>query len=220
MSYLVVNVLEGGSAADLNPGVLPPATPYDLLTLDEAKIFLGISDTSRDAQIQMWITMSSMMAAEMADRVFAKERVRETWFCMGSPSLYLTHSPVKAADIESITEDGVTSISTDYVVEESAGHIYKATGWTTPIEIVYTGGYLCPAEVPADLKYATAVLIQEQRSQQQQSAVAGIRMLSHKSSRVMYHDPNRLQSRSGTTGGSAAQQVVRTMLTNYVRLWA
>jgi hypothetical protein len=219
MSYVVYNVLPGGSAAELNPGVVPPATPYDLLTLEEAKTFLGISDTSRDAQIQMWITMSSMMAAEMTDRVFAKERGRETWFCMASPSLYLTHSPVKPADIESITEDGVGVASTEYVVEESAGHLYKATGWTTPIEIVYTGGYLCPEEVPADLKYATAVLIQEQRSQQQQSAVAGIRMLSHKSARVMYHDPNRLQSRSGTTGGSAAQQVVRTMLTNYVRLW-
>jgi hypothetical protein len=218
MSYAIFNTLPGGTAADLNP-TPPPASPYDLLTLDEAKVFLGISDTSRDAQIQMWITMASMMMAEMADRVFAKERGSETWFCMESPSLYLLRPPVKAADIESITENGVISLSTDYVVEESAGHIYKANGWTTPIEIVYTGGYLCPEEVPADYKYMAALLIQEQRTMQQQSAVAGIRMLAHKSSRVMYHDPNRLQSR-GATGGTVVQQAVRSMLNNYVRLWA
>jgi hypothetical protein len=224
MSNVVFNVLPGGTAADLNPDfnpdAEPPTSPYDLMTLAEAKTFLGITDSGRDAQIQMWLTMASMSVAEMAGRVFAKERGRETWFCMGSPSLYLTHLPVKAADIESVTEDGVPTASTDYIVEESVGHLYKTTGWTVPIEIVYTGGYLCPQEVPADMKYMAALLLQEQRSTAQQAAVAGIRQLRHKSSSVSYHDPNRYASRTGgATGGTAAQQAVRNMLTNYVRIW-
>jgi len=196
------------------------AHPYDLLTLEEAKIFLNITDTSKDAQIQMWITGQSALIAEMCNRVFAYEKVREIWYCMASNSLYLTRWPVKAADIESVSENGVPTDPSSYDLEERKGHLLKPTGWVVPIEIVYSGGYKLPDEAPADLKYACALLVQEARAQSLIAQVSGVRMLSHKSARVMFYDPNRAISRqAGTLGGSPAQQAARSLLSNYTRYW-
>jgi hypothetical protein len=214
MSDVVVQVIT--PAGTINP-VAPPPTPYDLLTLAEAKTFLGITDTSRDAQLQLWLSMSSAMVAEMCNRVFAKEKVKETWFCLASSSLYLTRWPVKATDIVSVTDNGVTLSSADYLLEETKGHLYRASGWATPVEIVYTGGYMCPSEVPDDLKYAASLLVQEQRAMALIASVSGVRMLSHKHARVMFYDPNRVQQRGGV--GTAAQQQAKSLLANYTRFW-
>jgi hypothetical protein len=194
-------------------------TPYDLLTLDEAKTYMGITDTLKDEQIALWITMASMTIAEMCNRVFAYERVREVWYCNASNSLYLTRWPVKAADIESVTENGILLASTDYELEELKGHLLKITGWATPIEIIYSGGYKLPDEAPADLKHACALLVQEARAQSLIASVSGVRMLSHKSARVMFYDPNRATAGRGLAMGSQAQQTARSLLSNYTRFW-
>jgi hypothetical protein len=194
--------------------------PYDLMTLDEAKTFMGIHDTLKDDQIALWITMSSMTIAEMCNRVFAYERVREIWYCNASHSLYLTRWPVKAADIESVSENGLPTDPTAYEIEELKGHLLKPTGWVTPIEIIYSGGYHLPDEAPADLKRACALLVQEARAQSLIASVSGVRMLSHKSARVMFYDPNRATaSKAGMAMGSPAQQAARALLSNYTRYW-
>jgi hypothetical protein len=215
MSEVTVEVL---TAAPDVPGASP--TPYDLLTLAEAKTFLGITDTSKDAQISMWITMASLTIAEMCNRVFAYEEVRETWFCLASNSLYLTRWPVKAEDIESITENGTPTDPTSYTLEEKKGHLLKPSGWTVPIVIIYWGGYHLPDEAPADLKFAAAILIQEMRAQSLVAQMSGIRMLSHKSARVMFYDPSKAaQMAKSGAAYSPAETRARALLSNYTRYW-
>ena len=67
--------------ADVTVKVLEPAESYALLTLDELKVALGIApaDTSQDAQLQLMIDQYSDVIATMCKRVFAKEKVTETW---------------------------------------------------------------------------------------------------------------------------------------------
>ena len=61
--------------------MLQPADSYALLTLDELKVILNLplTDTSEDAQLQMWIDQYSDVVATMCNRVFAYETVEETW---------------------------------------------------------------------------------------------------------------------------------------------
>ena len=67
--------------ADVTVNVIEPATNFDLLTVDELKILLGVapSDTSQDAQLAMMISIYSAYVAEMCNRTFAREKVIETW---------------------------------------------------------------------------------------------------------------------------------------------
>src|SRR5262245_15286504 len=85
--------------------ILTPATNFQLLTLDELKIALGIAtgDASSDPQLTQWIDWYSAYVSQVTNRVFAKEKVRETWRCLNSCGrLFLSHWPVKEADIETV----------------------------------------------------------------------------------------------------------------------
>ena len=103
---------------DITVKVLEPADSYDPATLDEIKfMMLGIapSNTAEDELLEMWITQYSDVIATRCHRVFAKEKVIETWrgdtkpFDTDNGRLFLTHYPVADADIESITApDGTT----------------------------------------------------------------------------------------------------------------
>ena len=94
--------------ADVTVNVIEPATNFDFLTLDEAKILLGItpSDTSQDAQLAMLISINSANVAEMCNRTFAREKVRETWRELFDGRVFLTRSPVKLEDIERVSGAG------------------------------------------------------------------------------------------------------------------
>src|SRR4249920_147290 len=94
--------------ADIWVKVLTPADSYALLTLDELKVILNLSptDAGEDARLQMWIDQYSDVVATMCNRVFAYEKVAETWRA-GSPPfdrerLFLTHYPVADADLETV----------------------------------------------------------------------------------------------------------------------
>ena len=71
-------------------------------------------------------------------------------------------------------------------------------GFTRPVRITYSGGYLLPDGAPLDLKQATARMLSNSRGQASRDAVEGIRMIAHKESRVIYFDPN-----SGSTAKAA-----------------
>jgi hypothetical protein len=102
--------------ADVTVKVLTPADSTALITLDEMKVAFGIdpADTTHDAQLQMLIDQYSEVVASMCNRVFAKEKVEETW--RGDPPPYertrvfLTHYPVDDADIESVGSTNGTPI--------------------------------------------------------------------------------------------------------------
>jgi len=212
------------AAVDFNPTV--EATTHDLLTLSECKLLLGMSttDTTNDAQLTLLISTNSQTIARMCNRIFAKETGVESWRETFDGRLFLTHFPVKAADIVSVTDAGGTIASSQYELEVRSGKLSYRTSsdalaapWQTPVYVTYTGGYNLPSEAPLPLKKACATLIMEERMRMIQAQVAGIRQVSHREARVTFFDPNAVLLRLG--GKSPSQQAVESLLRQYTRFW-
>jgi hypothetical protein len=215
--------------ADIIVRVLEEASTYDLLTLDELKTILGIpvTDTSEDEQLQLWITQYSDVVATMCNRVFAKEKVEETWrgdlppYDTQNGRVFLTHYPVADADIESVTApDGSVIDPTAYEIENRSGKLqFFGVSWSEPIRITYTGGYNLPDEAPPALKAALGILIQGARMQMSRAAVAGIRSISHRESRVQFFDPSQMMAKSSGGVISVASDTVDALLYKYMRFY-
>jgi hypothetical protein len=207
--------------------VLEPADSYALLTLEEAKTILGISsgDTSEDDQIKMWIDQYSDVVATMCNRVFAKEKVQETWrgdlMPFDSPRLFLTHYPVEDADIESVESPRGSIIdSAAWEVENGSGKLRIDGAWSEPITVIYTGGYDLPDDAPDALKAATGLLIQGARSEMTTTAVSGIRSITHRESRVQFMDTTSTGSKGGGSGPLAkAADTANALLYKYMRFY-
>jgi len=212
------------AAVDFNPTV--EAATHDLLTLQECKLLLGLSttDTTHDQQLTLQISIYSQQVARMCNRIFAKETGVESWRETFDGRLFLTHFPVKAADIVSVKDAGSVIDSSAYELEERSGKLsYRnfsssvASPWATPVYITYTGGFNLPTEAPLPLKQACATLIMEARLRMVQAQVAGIRQVSHREARVTFFDPNAVLLRLG--GKSPSMQAVESLLRQYTRFW-
>lgn len=206
--------------ADIIIKLINPASSYDLISLAELKALLGISadDTTGDATLQLQITSYSDVIATMCNRVFAKEKVSETWRCLQGNRVFLSHYPIAAlSDIVSI-ECPRGSTITGYEIELHSGKIELYQSTSEPIVVTYTGGYNLPTDAPAALKQAMAMTIREERRHIQLSATAGIRSLSHKESRVMYFDPNVVAAKSASGMSSIVPEAITNLLMHYVRL--
>ena len=208
--------------ADVTVKVLEPAASYALLTVDELKVALGIAlaDTSQDAQLQMMIDQYSDVIATMCKRVFAKEKVTETW--RGDPSpyennrIYLTHYPVADADIESVSSpDGSVIDVANYEIENATGKLSLAGSSAANIVVTYTGGYDIPTETPPALKAAAQLMIQGARAQAARDN-SGIRAVQHGESRVEYFGA-MATGKGGATPVTIAGDTVANLLTSYMR---
>jgi len=225
--------------ADLTVKILDAAASFDFLTLDEAKKILGIdtADTSEDDTISMLIGINSAIISELCNRTFARERVQETWREVYDGRVFLQHWPVKESDIESVNAaggdvpanyDGTTGfyeVTPCWELEELSGklsnvgaHDPESSKWPQSVIVTYTGGFDLPTEAPLPLKWATAMLVREERIRNRQAQVAGIRQISHKESRVSFFDPNALLMKTAGMG-SPALQSVNNLLTHYMRFW-
>lgn len=204
--------------------VVVPATTQDLLTLDEAKTLLGMStaDTSRDAQLQMQISIASATIAEMANRCFGEQTVIETWRDFnGEGRLFLSQWPiVDPTGITEVTEDGVERIADiDYDLEGQSGKLDLLRQWNEPAIVHYTGGYKLPDEAPLPLKYAALVLVRQEKIYNQQAQVAGMRQLRHKEAQVSFYDPNALAIKAmGAAGQTPGQQQAMALIQQYMRI--
>lgn len=210
--------------ADITVKVIDSAASYELLTLDELKAILGIAstDTSEDAQLEMWIEQYSDVVATMCNRVFAKEKVKETWRGdlppLDNPRLFLTHYPVDDADIESVTCNGGTVDPANYEIENRSGKLTVFGSFSEPVVVTYTGGYALPHEAPAALKTATGLLINGARMEMSRAVISGIKSISHRESRVMFFDETQAgASKTGAIG--AAGETVDALLYKYMRFY-
>ena len=205
--------------------ILTPATDFDLITLEEAKIGLGLSlttvDPVLDQQLQFLISTQSAVVADMCGRVFARQEVIESWREIRTDNrgrrVFLTQYPAKAADIESVSSNGTALASTDWEFEEKPGKLSYYPGFDEPAVIAYTGGYNLPDEAPPALKQAAISMVREQRRQIMLGNLEGIRSLSHKSARVQFYDPTKLMAMG--VGGTAAEQAVSRLLRPFMRYW-
>jgi len=209
---------------DVTIKVLQPATTHDLLTLDEAKLLLGMipTDTSKDELLAMQISIYSATVAEMCNRIFAREKVEETWREMYDGRCFLTHYPVKETEVESVVSAGSSS---GFELEEASGKlsnvaIYdsEASAWPQSVVVTYTGGFNLPDEAPLPLKQAVALSIREEMIRTRQAETAGIRQVTHKDSRVVFFDPNAVLMK--TVGAkSPGLQAIESLLKQYMRFW-
>lgn len=230
--------------ADRTIKILTKALSTDLLTLEEAKLWLGVNvaDTSQDALLAMMITTFSEEIAERLNRhptvTLGKEEVLETWRETMNGRLFLSHWPVKGADVVSVTvgeaaavplrRQGVGLLETplatgEFELEEASGKVSnisvggaQAVGWNHPVTVHYSGGYTLPDETPLPLKRAVVMLIREEKIRMIQAQTAGVRQISHKEARVSFFDPNALLLRA-TGMKSPTMQAVENLLTHYMR---
>jgi hypothetical protein len=233
--------------ADITIKVIEPAASIDLCTLDELKTMLDISSTDEDEMLALWITQYSDVIATMCNRVFAKEKVQETWRGDLEPydtergRIFLTHYPVKDEDVEVVyaptaypNPDTVrASRRSDelmqhtapveapyYELENRSGKMQFFQSWSAPIRVTYTGGYLLPDEAPPALKQALALMVSAARMSQQRELTSGIRSISHRESRVMFFDVNQAMAKGGASGPlGAAADTVNALLYHYMRFY-
>ncbi|HEY2245694.1 MAG TPA: hypothetical protein VGH47_16000 [Xanthobacteraceae bacterium] len=217
--------------ADIIVKVLQPASSYDLATLAEIKLMLGIqpTDTTEDALLSMWITAYSDVIATLCRRVFAKEQVEESWrgdlmpFNTDNGRVFLTHYPVADPDLLTVTApDGSTIASTGYELENRSGKLqfFNAAAWSEPIRITYSGGYLLPDEAPPALKQALGLLVQNARIWQSRALTSGVRSISHRESRVQFFDINAAVAKMHGAGPlGMANDMVTSLLSAYMRLY-
>lgn len=203
-----------------------PATSVSLITLSDAKLGLNLAkstDKTLDAQIAMLVEWASDEVSAMCNRVFAKEKVTETFDGVEANNrIFLSRYPVAADDIDSVTEDsGTLTIDVDFVLDSNSGTLIRTGGpWTSSVAVTYSGGYDLPDNSPRALRQATLLMTREAYN----AAIRGdstIRMVAHKESRVMYFDPNAKNASGGaaTGGGSPARRAVGELLKHYMRFW-
>jgi hypothetical protein len=201
--------------------VITPAASYDLATLEEMKVALGIADTdtSQDATIQANITQYSDIIARELNRTLAFEEMQETVRCLQPNRYYVSHWPVKEDDIDSIESPrGTVYDPNSYEVEEASGKIEFFAGQDEPIIVSYSGGYVLPDDAPPALSACLEIMIRAARAYARQQAVAGMRSLSHKEARVMFFDPNAALIKTGSPIATAAQ-TIEPMLRPFRRFW-
>ena len=220
--------------ADIVTDVIDPALTQDLISLADAKLMLGIdtADTTQDAQLQLLISQNSASIATLCDRVFGREKVRETWRCVGpvccpdgAARIYLLHYPAALADIESVeTPEGTIIDPADWDLDSRSGKLTVFGGYSEQIVVTYTGGYVLPDEAPLDLQQLAGLMVRSFRTEAAKEATvgSGVRLLAHKESRVMYYSPRDMASASsvsGSGGGTAADKALERVLQHYKRIW-
>jgi hypothetical protein len=201
--------------------VLTAASSFELLTLQEAKMMIGLSlsDSTYDAQMQLFTDINSAVVMRLCNRIFAREKVRESWSEINNNRIFLSHWPVSPQDIESVeSPEGTATLG--YKLEPASGKI-SGVG-AEPIVVTYTGGYELPGQAPLPLKQAVALLNKKSYTDARMAtsaAASGVRMLAHRDSRVMYHDPSRLavaQATAAKSGGGGIDQSVLAILYHYM----
>jgi hypothetical protein len=208
--------------------VLTPATTYDLVSLEDMKIKLGIpdTDTSKDALLQELISNLSATVAKLCNRVFGYEQVDETFWQLEddkSQRLYLSRWPVKLTDIETMTRDGndllPPATTNEWFLEESTGTLYRRPDlgpWYGVIDVIYSGGYQLPDEASPDLLFAAESLLREQYMSWIRSPSSfGVRQIRHKESSIGYYGPNLFP----TTGLPATWAAAQSVFNKYIRHW-
>jgi hypothetical protein len=162
----------------------PDSAGPDLISLDDLKLALGITDTAEDAQLQAMITMQSRLIAEYCDRRFGLAEAMETFtFDRGEVM------PVRSALTLSLYPvAGVIEISTgaDYEFDPATGRLWHGCGyWSGPVSVNYSGGYVLPAgPVPARLQKAVIEAVFEGRTVG--SRDPSIREVQHGDTRTSY----------------------------------
>jgi hypothetical protein len=144
--------------------VLTPAGRYELVTVSEAKVYLGVAGTADDANIALQISAASEAISTFCGRTFQVETVRETfWGARGAEQLSLSRWPV--SQIVSVREDGTLLVAADYQNDSRKGLLRRLSGdgaiaWGNKVVVEYSAGFV---NIPAGLREACFLAVQAMR---------------------------------------------------------
>lgn len=216
--------------ADVVINILEEAVTHDLISLADCKTMLDIdaTDVTGDPQLQMLISQNSESIAWQCNRIFAKEKVEETWRCVapvccpdGTCKIWLSHYPVALDGIESIESPIGTLVDpADYVIESKTGKLIVFSNWSSEIVVTYTGGYDLPDQAPKPLQQVAGLMVRSFRTEAAAAATSGsgIRMIGHKESRIVYFSPKDMAGGSATTSSATTETTaVRSILSKFTR---
>jgi hypothetical protein len=176
----------------------PTDSSVDLISLDDLKLALGITDDSKDAQLQAQITFQSRIIAEYCDRRLALAEAIEVFTFDPGEILpvrqALTLSLYPVVTVHEVSIAGATAA--DYDLDPASGRLWTDGGWMAgEIAVVYSGGYDLPEEAPARLQRAVIEAVNAGR--QSGTRDPTIRELQHGDTRVSYVSPSFASGSSG-----------------------
>src|SRR5262245_37643566 len=195
----------------------------DLITLADLKFALGITDNSKDAQLQAAITFQSKIIAEYCNRRFGRAEVLETFTFDYQESMMqrqaLTLSLYPVAEIFEVSTAGASDA--DWHFDPPSGRLWLGPTWTVgdvwpgTVAVAYSGGFDLPEEAPARLQQAVIQSINENRMAASTNAgLRGIREVQHGDTRVAYFTPTLA---TGTAGYLSA--VTMDLVSSYRRMY-
>src|SRR5262245_36732767 len=198
----------------------PESAGPDLISLDDLKLALGITDTSEDAALQAAITFQSRIIAAYCNRRFGLADALETFtFDPGEnllrrQALVLSLYPV--VEITEVSSLGI--VTTDYEFDPVSGRIWTTNGyWATwganKIAVTYSGGYDLPEQAPARLQRAVIEAVNMGR--QSGTRDPTIAEVQHGDTRVRYVTPSFA---SGATDAYLTPSVI-DLITPFRRLY-
>jgi hypothetical protein len=166
----------------------------DLISLEDLKFALGITDSSQDVQLQAAITFHSRIIAEYCDRRFGRAEALETFrFDINEvmptrQALTLSLYPV----VEVIELAGTTD---GYDFDPASGRIWTQGNFADVVSVTYSGGYDLPEEAPARLAKAVIEAIFETRAMGGRDP--SIRSIAHGDTNISYFTSATATANSG-----------------------
>jgi len=196
----------------------PTAPVYDLATVQDVNLMLGIiGNTADDAIMAQRITFTSKLIADFCNRDFAALEVTENFRVhAGQPveALYLRHFPVQ--QLFSITVCGAPAEPELFELDYDSGLLWmKCWRWRGEIVVDYLGGYNLPDDAPPLLTQACVETIRFSRFAGNRDPT--IRSTTHEGTTVSFND-----YRFGTATGAGATALppnVNDMLDGYKAKW-
>ena len=174
--------------------------------------------STTDAQWKWLIDVNSAAIVGLLNRTLAYEEVQETWRgVQNGQRVYLSHFPVKADEIESVTTKGGDCL--DYELEEASGKLQIFTDYSEDVVVTYWGGYHLPDDAPMELKQCIVLMAATWKAQLAMVQVTGVRMISHKESRVMFHSPVTTGSTQSAGPSAGVPPSVEAILQGFTRYW-
>jgi hypothetical protein len=144
--------------------VVTPAASYDLVTLENMKVFLELgAGTARDAWYELQITAASEAIVNYLGRFPGRETVKETIRLGENNGERFTLERWPVGTVTSVLLDSVAQVAlTDYELDKLNGTLRplsygKYSRWACGLlEITYQGGY---SPLPQGLQKAAAMMV-------------------------------------------------------------
>ena len=186
----------------------------DLISLDELKLMLGITDSSEDAALQAAITRQSRIIAEYCDRRFGFAQALETFtFDPGENMLAREALVLSLYPVVEVLEISNMGSDADYDLDPASGRLWIGGGWPDVVAVTYSGGYDLPEEAPARLQMAVAQAVNEGRTSGTRDP--SIREVQHGDTRISYFT-NQLSTASSGYLSAPVVDLIRPYRRLYV----